>query len=139
MKRKIYILLTVYMMLYLFGITIINIFVYGSVIQWNLSILSLAALIPLYLGFKGKNFHKKAIYMMAIYMIVISLVAGLVFPKYTYQDALENFDNHVPSLRKHVGEKSFFYQGDYYIKTDEGNFSFDIHTGDIRGVEDEYK
>jgi len=140
MKYKVwYIVLVILTIGYTFGITFLNIFVYGSVIQWNLSVLSLVNVIPLYLGFTQKKFNKKPSYMMTGYMVLILIVSVMVLPKYTYNEAYSHFDNRVDTLRKHVGEPSFFYQGDYYIKTEEGNFSFNLHTGEIKGVEYEYK
>ena len=94
---------------------------------------------PLYLGFSQKRYDKKVAYMMTSFMVIILVITILVLPKYTYQEAYNHFDNGQDTLRKHVGQASFFYQGDYYIKTDQGSFSFDIHTGEIKGVEDEYK
>jgi len=134
-----YILLAIVSVTYTFVITFLNIFVYGSVIQWNLSVLSLINIMPLYLGFSQKRYDKKVAYMMTSFMVIILVITILVLPKYTYQEAYNHFDNGQDTLRKHVGQASFFYQGDYYIKTDQGSFSFDIHTGEIKGVEDEYK
>lgn len=134
-----YYILTILMLVYLIGITCLNIFTYGSVLQWNLSVLSLALVIPLYLGFKMKRFVSRSIGVMALYLVVISAVAYFVMPPYTYEDAFRTFDDSIPTFRKHIGEKRFFYKGDYYVKTESGNFSFDIHTGEIKGVEDDFK
>ncbi|MCH4886822.1 hypothetical protein EZV73_04540 [Acidaminobacter sp. JC074] len=134
-----YVLLAIGSVTYTFVITFLNIFVYGSVIQWNLSVLSLINIMPLYLGFSQKRFDKKAARMMTSFMAIILVITMLVLPKYTYKQAYGHFDNGISTLRKHVGQSSFFYQGDYYIKTEAGSFSFDIRTGEIKGVEDEYK
>jgi len=139
MNKKLYVVLSIVMLIYLFGVTGLNIFRYGSVLSWNISILSLAILIPLYLGFKDKKFHKKMIVIMSGYMILISIVLILVLPKYSYEDAYESFKGQISTLRKHVGESNFLYNGDYYIKTETGAYSFDIHTGQIQEVDHDFK
>lgn len=138
MKKKIYVLLTIVMLVYLFGVTALNILRYGSVMSWNISILSLAILIPLYLGFKDKKFEKKMILIMSFYMLLITAFLIAVLPKYSYLEAYESFDHQVDTLRKHVGESTFLYNGSYYVKTENGAYSFHIHTGDIQGVEDDF-
>ena len=138
--KKYYIALIVLMFVYLGVFTYYNLFVYGSIIDPNIPILSLTIIIPLYISFKQKNFSSRLLKILSIFLFVVFLVSALVFPKYTYEEAVQSIPaNHIVTLRKHVGEKSFVYKGDYYIKTDDGAFSFDINEGTYKGVEDDYK
>jgi len=138
--KKYYLLLIVLMFLYLAGFTYLNLFVYGSVIDSNVPILSLTLIIPLYLAFKQKSFSKKMIITLYVFLLSVGLFSFVVLPKYTYDEAVEMIpDTYVETLRRHVGEEGFIYKGNYYIKTTNGAYSFDIKDGTYKGVEDDFK
>lgn len=134
-----YYVLSALTLVYVIVITWLNIAMYGSVLHWNLSVLSLTLVIPLYLGIKMKKYSKRVVHLMSVYFVIIVVIAYFTMPNYTYDEAVSEFDQVIPTLRKHVGDESFFYKGVYYVKTEKGNYSFDIHTGEIKGVEDEFK
>lgn len=138
--RKYYMLLIVMMFVYLTVFTYLNLFVYGSVIDANVPILSLTLIIPLYVSFKQKNFSNRLLIILSVFLTSICILSFMVLPKYTYNEAVELIPNvYIETLRKHVGEKSFIYKGDYYIKTTNGSYSFDIKEGLFEGVEDDFK
>lgn len=133
-----YIVIAVLVLTMTLGITFMNIFVYGSVLKANLSILPLALIIPLYVGFKEKKYAEKVVGVMWVYLTVIVIACVLIVPKMTYQEAFNQFDEPIKTLRKHTGEATMFYKGDYYVKTNKGSFKIDLKNGEIIGVEDEY-
>lgn len=138
--KKYYIALIVLMFAYLGVFTYFNLFVYGSIIDPNVPILSLTIIIPLYISFKQRNFSLRLLKVLTAFILLVVLLSIIVFPKYTYDEAVKMMPyNHIESLRKHVGEKNFIYKGNYYIKTNNGAYSFDIKDGSYKGVEDDFK
>jgi len=131
--------LSVILILFITLFTIVNIFYYGSIVQINVPILSLVLVIPLYLAFKYKMYTKKMLLLLGGFLSLIMIWTLLLFPKYTYNEAVEIISKEdeplkIQIIRRH-GPSNFFYAGDYSIKTKNNVYSFNFKTGKYKVVD----
>lgn len=133
--RLLYVLIVIILLSYLVGFTLLNNLVYGSIMQVNVPILMVIIIVPLYLGFKGKNYRIQAIIAMAVYMTIILTLTYFILPELTYKEAVQLVEDqgyiYEAQTKKNIGEMTYFYTGDYWVKTEHKEFTVDVNTGKI--------
>ncbi|MBN2796960.1 MAG: hypothetical protein JXR88_16235 [Clostridia bacterium] len=138
--KILYVLIAIVLLLYLVGFTLLNNMVYGSIMQVNVPILMIIIIIPLYLGFKGKNYRIQAVFAMAIYITLIMIFTYFILPDITYDEAVKLVEDqgyvYEAQTKKNIGEMNYFYAGDYWVKTQRKDFTVDVNSGKITEMEE---
>jgi len=131
--KKFYVLLVIAMLLFVTAYSLLNIFLYGSVIQINVPVLSFIIIIPIYLAFKNKVYSKRMLILLSSLLMISVVWTFFLIPKYTYDEALLMISKEDKPLeiqvKRRTGTKNFFYSGDYYIETENHKYTFNFKTG----------
>lgn len=137
--KKVYIILSLWLVIFLGGFTAVNVFIYGSVMQINIPILILVMVFPLFSGFKEKKFYKHTVLIILSYFILILIATWILLPNVTFDEVKASVELLGPKwekqLKRHTDKPGYLYAGDYMITTNQGNFSVGVNSGLITQME----